>query len=156
VYVVDLFCRFFTESQFLVLNPKEKMAHFRKHWSEDIQQDVLDCAEDVVCVLLYFGSVCSKHRLYQFQQRYEELHKSGPRPSVKKNKKPGIKKLLRELSDDEDDPNTTPVPSDDSDKPWRPEFSRYLNADHELSEGMTSIKWWGVSSLNFNKTFSAY
>ena len=82
------------------------------------------------------------------------MHKSGPKPSVKKNKKPGIKSLLRELSDDEDDPDTTPVPSDDSDKPWRPEFRRYLDAVHELSEGMTSIKWWGVSYLCiFNKDF---
>ena len=32
-----------------VLNPKEKMAHFKKHWSEDLQQEVLDCAEEVVC-----------------------------------------------------------------------------------------------------------
>ena len=37
-----------------VLNPKEKMVHFKKHWSEDLQQEVLDCAEEIVRVLLYF------------------------------------------------------------------------------------------------------
>jgi hypothetical protein len=24
------------------------MAHFKKHWSEDLQQEVLDCAEEIV------------------------------------------------------------------------------------------------------------
>ena len=74
------------------------------------------------------------------------MNKSGPRPVVEKKKKSGIKNLLRELSDDEDDPDTTPIPSDSSDAPWHVEFRRYLDATHELSEGMSSIKWWGVST----------
>jgi len=37
-----------------VLNPKEKMAHFKKHWSKDLQEEVLDCAKEIVRVLLYF------------------------------------------------------------------------------------------------------
>jgi len=155
MYVVNSFYRVLTESQLLVLNPKEKMAHFKKHWSEDLQQEVLDCAEEIVCVLLYFRVRLLKIPiLYQFQERYEEIHKSGPKLSVKKNKKPGIKKLLHELSDDEDDPDTTPAPANDSDKPWCPEFRKYLDTIHELSEGMTSIKWWGVSHLFlFNEEF---
>ena len=35
-----------------VLNPKEKTAHFQRHWSDDLQQKVLDCAEEIVCHLL--------------------------------------------------------------------------------------------------------
>jgi hypothetical protein len=76
------------------------------------------------------------------------MHQSGPKPAVKKNKKQGIKSLLRELSDDDEDgSNTAPAPSDDASKPWRAEFRRYIDAVHELSEGMTTIKWWGVSHL---------
>jgi hypothetical protein len=33
---------------FLVLNPKEKMGYFKKHWSVDLQEDVMKCIEEVV------------------------------------------------------------------------------------------------------------
>lgn len=83
----------------------------------------------------------------QFKERYEEMYGSGPKPVPKKLKKGGIKTLLRELSDDEDDNDSnTPSPLEcpDSDKPWLREFRAYLDAIHELSDGMISIKWWGV------------
>ena len=32
-----------------VLNPKEKMAYFKKNWSKELQGDVLKCVEEVVC-----------------------------------------------------------------------------------------------------------
>jgi hypothetical protein len=134
-----------------VLNPKEKMVHFKKHWSEDLQQEVLDCAEEVVCGTSDFVLAVLKSRLwphYQFQERYEEMNKAGPKPSVKRSKKSSMKSLLRELSDDDDDSDTTSMPSDNSDAPWHLEFRRYLDAVHELPEGMTSIQWWGVSLLS--------
>jgi hypothetical protein len=34
---------------FLVLNPKEKMGYFKKHWSVNLQEDVIKCVEEVVC-----------------------------------------------------------------------------------------------------------
>ena len=37
-----------------VLDPTAKMAYFKKHWPEDLQDDVLSCAEKVVCVIQYF------------------------------------------------------------------------------------------------------
>jgi hypothetical protein len=74
------------------------------------------------------------------------MYGSGPKPTGKKNKTVGIKSLLRELSDDEDeDIPTIPSSSDDSEKPYWREFCGYLDAIHEVPEGMTSIKWWGVS-----------
>jgi hypothetical protein len=33
---------------FLVLNPKEKLGYFKKHWSSDLQEDVVKCVEEVV------------------------------------------------------------------------------------------------------------
>jgi hypothetical protein len=35
----------------VVLNPKEKMSHFKKHWSEELQDDVLTCLKEVVRLL---------------------------------------------------------------------------------------------------------
>jgi len=32
----------------MILNPKEKMDYFKKHWSVDLQEDVVKCAEEVV------------------------------------------------------------------------------------------------------------
>jgi hypothetical protein len=32
----------------LVLDPREKMGYFKKHWSEDLQDDVKSCVEEVV------------------------------------------------------------------------------------------------------------
>jgi hypothetical protein len=34
---------------FLVLNPKEKMSYFKKHWSVNLQEAVVKCVEEVVC-----------------------------------------------------------------------------------------------------------
>jgi hypothetical protein len=74
------------------------------------------------------------------------MYGSGPKPTAKKNKTTAIQSLLRELSDDEDeDSPTIPSSSDDSEKPYWREFRGYLDAIHEVPEGMTSIKWWGVS-----------
>ena len=33
---------------FLVLNPKEKMGYFKKHWSTELQEEVLKCIENEV------------------------------------------------------------------------------------------------------------
>jgi hypothetical protein len=33
----------------IVLNPKEKMRYFKKHWSPELQDDVIECVEEVVC-----------------------------------------------------------------------------------------------------------
>lgn len=82
---------------------------------------------------------------HQFQERYEEINKAGSKLSVKRSNKCGVKSLLRELSDDKDDSDTTAMPSDDSDASWHLEFRGYLDAVHKLPEGMTSIQWWGVS-----------
>ena len=32
----------------LVLNPKEKMGYFKKHWSAELQEEVLKCVEEEV------------------------------------------------------------------------------------------------------------
>ena len=34
--------------QLSVLNPKEKMNYFKKHWSKELQGQVVKCVEEVV------------------------------------------------------------------------------------------------------------
>jgi hypothetical protein len=34
--------------QLSVLNPKEKMKYFKKHWSKELQGQVIKCVEEVV------------------------------------------------------------------------------------------------------------
>ena len=59
-----------TSNLYLVLNPKEKMSHFKKHWSEDLQDDVLECLEKVVrliftiVVIISIISYSSKSGIY--------------------------------------------------------------------------------------------
>ena len=39
---------------FLVLNLKEKMGYFKKHWSADLQEDIAKCVEEVVWARFIF------------------------------------------------------------------------------------------------------
>jgi len=41
----------------LVLNPKEKMRYFKKHWSAELQEEVLKCVEEEVCISEYPSSI---------------------------------------------------------------------------------------------------
>jgi hypothetical protein len=46
----------------LVLNPKEKMLYFKKHWSTELQSDVLKCVEKVVSGIFSRGYFCMLSR----------------------------------------------------------------------------------------------
>jgi len=54
-WVGDMFTCWYhiiTSKVHLVLNPKEKMLHFKKHWFKELQGDVLKCLEEVVYLIL--------------------------------------------------------------------------------------------------------
>ena len=59
-----------------------------------------------------------------------------------------IKKLLRELSDDDMEDDVVPVTPTDPQKPWLPGFHMYLNTHDDLA-GMNIVQWWGVSTSCF-------
>lgn len=68
-----------------------------------------------------------------------------PESSKSKKTKGGLRALLRELSDDED--NTTDSPpgiSEDPDRPWSQPFSAYMDAIEQVPDGWSAIQWWGV------------
>jgi hypothetical protein len=41
-----------TELFFAVLDPNEKLRYFKKHWSKELQDDVVECVEEVVSICL--------------------------------------------------------------------------------------------------------
>ena len=56
-------------------------------------------------------------------------------------------KLLRELSDDEDDNHagSGSVTTEDPERPWLRDFRIYLDTVEHIPDGWSTITWWGVS-----------
>ena len=63
-------------------------------------------------------------------------------------KKKGLRVLLRELSDEEDNVSDSglDVPEDPQ-WPWLRDFYAYMNVQEQVPDGWTAIKWWGVSEV---------
>jgi hypothetical protein len=64
-----------------------------------------------------------------------------------KKPKRGLRALLRELSDNDDDAvtkNTGPNIPEDPFWPWLRRFQVYLNAVEQVPDGWSAVKWWGV------------
>jgi hypothetical protein len=66
--------------------------------------------------------------------------------------KKGNKKLARLLAEDSTDEemdvastSATPSPDSDANKPWLHEFKGYIDGVDEVPNGMSIVKWWGVS-----------
>ncbi|KIL55515.1 hypothetical protein M378DRAFT_17877 [Amanita muscaria Koide BX008] len=117
----------------MVLDPRQKLGHFKKNWLLDLQGDVVKCVEDLF-----------KERYTKLQGETAALH---PPATVKT--KLGI--LLRELSDDEEDTDinnadTRDLALEDPNCPWSREFHIYLDTPVEtIPEGWTMIAWWGMN-----------
>ena len=74
---------------------------------------------------------------------------STTKASAPSRKDKGIRALLRELSDDEEDivvDTRLDVP-DDPQRPWLQDFRAYLDIFEQVPGGWTAIQWWGVSVL---------
>ena len=136
----------------LVLNPKEKMRYFKKHWSSELQDDVIECVEEVVChtscLFIFFRDLIY---VSQFRERYLSLSsRSSTTQLAQPNANRKLNILLRELSDDEE--TTTEVGSgmpDDPKRPWLTDFHKYLDVVEQVPDGCSAIGWWGVRDLNF-------
>ncbi|EDR00881.1 uncharacterized protein LACBIDRAFT_312828 [Laccaria bicolor S238N-H82] len=118
----------------MLLDPEKKMDYFKKHWSEELQKEVIESAEEI--------------------ERYYEIHGKGTSPPVptQTSSQKKLSKLLDELSDSDDEGPTVPpagASSADSQKPWLREFRLYLDATHRVSDGTSLIKWWGMHASDF-------
>jgi hypothetical protein len=90
-----------------------------------------------------------------FKQRYDELNQSLVllQPTTTKSKVGGLKKLIREVQSDSEDDSVVLEPGamsvGDPSKPWRAEFTSYIETiEAAPSAGMTTIQWWGVSHFH--------
>ncbi|KAN0105652.1 hypothetical protein V8E52_010827 [Russula decolorans] len=108
----------------MILNPKEKMKYFKKHWSPELQDNVVECVEEVFKE--QYLSLSGGSSTTQFMQ-----------PKV--NRKLNI--LLRELSDDEEILTTevgAGVPEDPK-WPWLTDFHKYLDVVEQVPDGCSAI-----------------
>ncbi|KAG2111385.1 hypothetical protein BD769DRAFT_1674378 [Suillus cothurnatus] len=98
----------------MLLDPTGKMLYFKKNWPENLQDDVLNCAERV------------------FKACYHELGQAASmsQPSLaKKGKASGLKMFIRETqSSEEDDNDKTVVTHTDPSRSWYASFKNYIDA----------------------------
>jgi hypothetical protein len=100
--------------------------------------------------VVQFSFSCHPNSWNQFEVRYNEINKSLLSTVKKQQKRHGLKTLLRELSDDEHDANSTITPSssDDPEKPWKRDYNSYIDTVHDVLEGMSAVQWWGVCTFS--------
>ena len=70
---------------------------------------------------------------------------STSKTPAQSQKTKGLRALLREVSDDEEETMGNVEPSDDPERPWLRDYQAYLDVREQIPEGWTTIKWWGVS-----------
>lgn len=93
--------------------------------------------------------------LWKFKACHFELNtgtsSSSSQPTAKKSRAGGLKKLIREVlsnSDDDSAPSTATTSVGDPSRPWRAEFTSYLETiEAAPPTGMSTIRWWGVSTV---------
>jgi hypothetical protein len=56
----------------------------------------------------------------------------------------GLRALLREVSDDEEETMGNVELFDDPERPWLRYYQAYLDVREQIPEGWTTIQWWGV------------
>jgi hypothetical protein len=63
--------------------------------------------------------------------------------------KKGMRVLLRELSEDEDETtNMGPNVPEDPKRPWLRPFRQFMDAVEQVPDGWSAVKWWGVRVLS--------
>lgn len=128
------------------------MTYFKKHWPEDLHDDVRTCVEDIVSVFEYFYSSIRTSQIFtQFRERWLEMKATVATSSgsLKKGKASTLKKVIRHvLSDDEDNDTTSAAPAVGggfNEQGWLNDFNAYWNTiEAALPAGMSTITWWGV------------
>ncbi|KIK51703.1 hypothetical protein GYMLUDRAFT_181114, partial [Collybiopsis luxurians FD-317 M1] len=109
----------------MILNPREKIIHFEKHWSSDLESKKL-----------------------HIDSAPPHLYSHAKQLTVQRTVCGNVwlnKSLLRELSDGEESISGISSTSADC-VPWLEEFSRYNNATDSAPEGMIIVQWWGMNT----------
>ncbi|KDQ50977.1 hypothetical protein JAAARDRAFT_543907 [Jaapia argillacea MUCL 33604] len=109
----------------MILDPSRRYAHFKKHWSKDLQDDVDELAQRI--------------------ERYNKICGPGQRAPTTSTSKPKRKMgsaVLADLSSDEDGPTPPPPPTSSFDTvpAWKKEFHRYLDLDEDFPESVDTVE----------------
>ena len=126
----------------LVLNLKEKMTYFRKHWETGLQREV----RNVQKKWYMKHSLMIVHVLTwrtQFKEQYLLLCRDSDAEQstqLKKFKK-GLHALLYELSDDEDETMNlgNNIPKDPN-QPWLWHFRAFMDAVKQVPDGWSAVQ----------------
>ncbi|KAG1802534.1 hypothetical protein EV424DRAFT_1545136 [Suillus variegatus] len=128
----------------MLLDPNEKMNHFKKYWDKKLQQEALENVEHV--------------------EYYVCIHGDAEHIPVEKGHTSGIKvvQLLWELSDNNNDNNmpTSYAPSAatssiDPQKPWLQDFNYYVNTFDQLAQNQSIVQWWGLNAMRYGLVWTA-
>jgi len=104
------------------------------------------CAKEVVCKMLPIVT-CILTQFTQFREWYSELCGDlDAQQSMQTKPNKGMRALLRELSDDEDETtNNCPDVPEDPNWPWLRHFHIFVDTVEQVPDGWSAVKWWGVS-----------
>jgi hypothetical protein len=88
--------------------------------------------------------------IQKFIERYKSLHATNNSITTGTNPRQASSKRRQNTDDtdtDESDNSDDGTVSSDPSKPWLGEWSSYIQTHEIVPEGMTMVKWWGVSSI---------
>ncbi|KAG2744583.1 hypothetical protein P692DRAFT_201808334 [Suillus brevipes Sb2] len=127
----------------MLLDPNEKMNHFKKYWDEGLQHKARENAEHI------------------FQDYYVRIHGDVEHHApITKGRGSGTKvtRLLWELSDDdmEDDDDDISAPSINPWKPWLQAFNYYMNTFDQLAKNQSIVQWWGLNATRYGLVWTAH
>ncbi|KAJ6587285.1 hypothetical protein B0H10DRAFT_1204461 [Mycena sp. CBHHK59/15] len=113
----------------MVLDPRKKLSHFKKHWPAGLQDAALADMEET------------------FKQRYYEIQNtatttSTAAPATRKPKASNAR-ARRELTPEEEDDSALAATHLDTSQPWKDEFTAFLAVCETVPAGMSTIEWWG-------------
>ncbi|KAG2100725.1 hypothetical protein BD769DRAFT_1676918 [Suillus cothurnatus] len=113
----------------IVLDPNEKMNHFKKYWDEGLQHEAHENAEHIEYYVCIHGDA--------------EHH-----APIRKGCGSGTKVtwLLWELSDDNISASSAAASSIDPWKPWLQDFNYYVNTFDQLAKNQSIVQWWGLNA----------
>ncbi|KAG6851447.1 hypothetical protein C0991_009084, partial [Blastosporella zonata] len=108
----------------IALHPGQKLSHFKKHWDQELQEEVVNLLQKL------------------FKKAYQVLHQcqstAEMMPPRKKNKVTGTL-LCHNVSNSEDLDLEDDTPADPA-KPWLSEFQQYLDTNDIVPDGMSIVK----------------
>ena len=131
------------------------MSHFRKYWSSDLEDEVLELLKVKVRYRAYYNNDILFQLIdiyFKFEERYKKLQQPQAGMSTSNSSCSTVhqtagllqRNAVNSDSDDEDNLSLT----NDSEL-WMVEFDRYIQTVEAVSKDnkLDIVEWWGVSEI---------